>query len=80
MSRLIREEKRPRSPFAPKLTAEQEAARVKQSKADRKKIMKGIVLRAAGSNARWAGLKPKRGVSKSETRMQMAARIFGANP
>lgn len=76
MSRLIREKRPARSPFAPLLSAEQLAATEKQSKADRKKIVEGLLERRA-QVSRWGGLRPKRGVSKNETRIQIAAALFG---
>jgi hypothetical protein len=61
MSRLIRPAKLKRSTFAPRLSPKKEAERVAQSKADRKKIVVGIVQRAnARKEARWPGLEPKR--------------------
>jgi len=87
MSRLQRPPKPPRSPFAPLLSPEQEAARVKQSKRDRKKTVLGIVRRSnlgslnamAPGKPRWSGLKPRRGVSKNETRMHVAGALFGGS-
>lgn len=67
MSRLIRE-KKTRSPFAPKLSPEQEAARLAQSKRDRRRIVEGLIRRAqpetivnrVNKTPRWAGLRPNR--------------------
>lgn len=66
MSRLVKEKRTPRTntQFNARLTDEQNAAADAQSKADRKKIVEGIVrkLRPAVRNGlpRWEGLKPRR--------------------
>lgn len=46
MARLVRIAKPARSSFDPRLSPEQEAARVAQSKADRKKTVIGVILRS----------------------------------
>jgi hypothetical protein len=81
VSRLIRPPKPPRSPFAPRLSPEQEAARLAQAKADRRKIQRGLILRARTptkfiGQPVWTGLKPK-GLSPRQVFTSKLDRLVG---
>lgn len=80
MSRLIREARKPRvnTHLNARLSEEQLKTANEQSKKARRRTVTGLVLRASQQKAaRWTGVAPKRGVSKSVTRMQMATALFG---
>lgn len=71
MSRLVRQPKPARSPFDPRLTPEQEAARVAQSKRDRKKTVIGIILRSTPNPKpvdRWRAMRKARAAELVEAK------------